>query len=178
VTEEFADHLKRCTFRENPDQCPENVYYYSVERALLKEIKRLNPDYEHNSVQTELINSTSDRIRKFKTASGPYQVALETFQKGGDDRAVLDALRLSLELMLKELLSNSKPIEKQRDALGSFLKRRGNAAEITAMFDCLTAGFTSYQNEYVKHTNKLRRDEVVLIMNLTMSFMDFLERLE
>jgi len=42
------------------------------------------------------------------------------------------------------------------------------------MFDKLITGYMAYQNEYVKHNDKIKRDEVELLINLTLTFISFI----
>lgn len=55
---------------------------------------------------------------------------------------------------MKETLGNSKPLEKQYDEFGKYLKTKGLSSEIrTQALDTLDC-FTKYQNNNVKHNIK------------------------
>ena len=77
-----------------------------------------------------------------------------TFLYGIDSRAALDSLSLCIEQLMKETLGNSKPIEKQKDDFGKYLKTKRLSNEIRTQalntLDC----FTKYQNNNVKHNFK------------------------
>jgi hypothetical protein len=171
---ELEKHLKGCTYKANPIKCPENVYYFKAGRLLSQKIQELNPNYDRQGLNTELVNKTLLTFNNFPDAAKVFQVALQTFKEGGDDRQVVDGMRLAFELFLKNKLKNEKSIENQKSELGRLLKNTGTSPEIMNMFDKLINGYTSYQNEYVKHNDKIRRDEVELLINLTLTFISFL----
>lgn len=77
-----------------------------------------------------------------------------TFLYGIDSRSALDSLRLCIEQLMKETLGNSKPLEKQKDDFGKYLKTKGLSSEIrTQALNTLNC-FTKYQNNNVKHNSK------------------------
>jgi hypothetical protein len=171
---ELEEHLKRCSYKATPQRCPENVYYFKVGRLLNQKIQEIHPNYDRQSLNIELVNKTLLSFNDFPEASKPFNVALQTFKEGGDDRQVVDGMRLAFEIFLKKKLKNEKSIENQRSDLGNLLKNTGTSPEIMNMFDKLINGYTSYQNEYVKHNDKIKRDEVELLINLTLTFISFI----
>ncbi len=91
-------------------------------------------------------------------------------------RNILDDMRLSLELLLREVLRNSKSLEKQTsEDIGSYLKHKGKVKEIRSMFNALIDYYTKYQDKLVKHNSvELDAKDINLITNLTLNFMDYL----
>lgn len=77
-----------------------------------------------------------------------------TYLYGIDQRAALDSLRLCIEQLLKETLGNSKPLEKQKDEFGKYLKSKGLSSEIRTQALNTLDSFTRYQNNNVKHNFK------------------------
>ena len=77
-----------------------------------------------------------------------------TFLYGIDNRAALDNLRLCIEQLMKETLGNSKPLEKQKDDFGKYLKSKGLSSEIRTQALNTLDSFTKYQNNNVKHNFK------------------------
>lgn len=77
-----------------------------------------------------------------------------TFLYGIDNRAALDNLRLCIEQLMKETLGNSKPLEKQKDDFGKYLKSKGLSNEIRSQALYTLDSFTRYQNNNVKHNFK------------------------
>lgn len=171
---ELEKHLTKCTLKYTPEKCPENVYFFKVGRLLSQKIQELNPNYDRQSLNTELVNKTLLSFKDFPDAAKTFNVALQTFKDAGDDRQVVDGMRLAFEIFLKKKLNNEKSIENQKSDLGSLLKRSGTSPEIMNMFDKLLVGYASYQNEYVKHNDKIKRDEVELLINLTLTFISFI----
>lgn len=77
-----------------------------------------------------------------------------TFLYGIDNRAALDNLRLCIEQLMKETLGNSKPLEKQKDDFGKYLKSKFFSGEIRTQALNTLDSFTRYQNNNVKHNFK------------------------
>ncbi len=171
---EFEEHFKICPEKLNPVQCPTNVYYFKVGRLVKQKIQKLNPNYDRQDLNTELVNKTLLSFQSFSDAVKPFNVALQTFSEGGDDRQVVDGMRVAFEIFLKRKLKNEKSLENQKSDLGTLLKNKGTSPEIMNMFDKLIVGYTAYQNEYVKHNDSIKRDEVELLINLTLTFISFI----
>jgi len=171
---EFERHLKRCSEKSTPLKCPENVYYFKVGRLLQKKITEINPNFDRQSLNTELVNKTLLSFKNFPDAAKTFTTALQTFKESGDDRQVVDGMRLAFEILLKKKLKNEKSLENQKSELGTFLKNSDTSPEIMNMFEKLISGYTAYQNEYVKHNDKIKRDEVELLINLTLTFISFI----
>lgn len=93
------------------------------------------------------------------------------------ERNVLDDLRLSLELLLREVLSNDKSLDNQNPLLGQYLKDRGGSTEFRNMFRTLISYYSNYQNEHVKHNDAVIEDEVEFVIEITSSFMKHLVRM-
>ena len=91
-------------------------------------------------------------------------------------RSLIDDLRLSLELLLKSVLNNSKSLENQVALIGAKLKERGASAQFTNMFQKLLDLYCKYQNDYVKHDDNLPEEEIEFIFELTASFMKHIVR--
>lgn len=77
-----------------------------------------------------------------------------TFLYTIDSRAALDNLRLCIEQLMKETLGNSKPLEKQKDDFGKYLKTKGLSNEIRTQALNTLDSFTRFQNNNVKHNFK------------------------
>lgn len=78
-------------------------------------------------------------------------------------------MRLSLELLLRHLLGNDKSLEKQQPIIGAFLKERGASPEIGNLLHRVMDIYTSYQNNYVKHDDAVKADEVDMVVELTIA---------
>ncbi len=103
-----------------------------------------------------------------------YAAALSLYGKPGHVRDVADNLRRSLEETLRHVLGNSKSLENQQKELGTYLKQRGIAPEIGASYWKLIDLYSKFQNDRVKHGDKVIEQEVELVLYLTGTFIRFL----
>ena len=113
-------------------------------------------------------------LSAFPDALSLYNSALAKYSHGIFERNVLDDMRLSLELLLKELLHNDKSLEKQVSDLGHFLKLKGVQPEVRNMYITLFDYYSKYQNHHVKHNDEINPNEIDFIIDLTSLFMKFL----
>lgn len=98
-----------------------------------------------------------------------------TFLYGIDSRAVLDTLRLCIEQLMKETLGNSKPLEKQKDDLGKYLKTKGLSSEIRTQALNTLDSFIRYQNNNVKHNVKDDYTEMDFVFSMGESLIKVLK---
>ncbi|AUC84768.1 hypothetical protein CW731_05430 [Polaribacter sp. ALD11] len=126
---------------------------------------------ESDKVNEMLIDETRHWLHGFDDSLKEYNSALEKFKNSIFERNLLDDLRLSLELLVKQILGNDKSLENQLGALGTFIKDNNGSKELGNMFQKLVEYFTKYQNSYVKHDNKVIEEEIEFILEITSSFM-------
>ena len=98
-----------------------------------------------------------------------------TFLYGIDRRAALDNLRLCIEQLMKETLENSKPLEKQKDDFGKYLKEKGLPSEIRTQALKTLDSFTKYQNNNVKHNFKDEYMEIDFVFSMGESLIKVLK---
>lgn len=98
-----------------------------------------------------------------------------TFLYGIDHRAALDNLRLCIEQLMKEALGNSKPLEKQKDDFGKYLKTKGLPSEIRTQALNTLDSFTKYQNNNVKHNFKDEYAEMDFVFSMGESLIKVLK---
>ena len=98
-----------------------------------------------------------------------------TYLYGIDQRAALDSLRLCIEQLLKETLGNSKPLEKQKDEFGKYLKAKGLSSEIRTQALNTLDSFTRYQNNNVKHNFKDEYAEMDFVFSMGESLIKVLK---
>lgn len=82
----------------------------------------------------KVIVDTLNWLNSYPQAKEQYNSALRMYLKDDHSRNVVDALRLSVELFLKQLLQNGASLENQLKAIGDYLKGKNIAAEIRNMF--------------------------------------------
>ena len=135
--------------------------------------------YKFYSANAELLDiksvvDVSNWLSDYPKAKEKYDDALRLFLKGDRTRHVLDDCRLCLELFVKQYLSNEKSLENQISELGKFLKGNGVSAELRNMFTSLINGYTSFNNNNVKHDDKINESEIEFVIYTTGAFMRLL----
>ena len=141
---------------------------------LLTRFKGLNTDI----VNEILVDETRFWLDDYTKSLEQYNYALEKYKGNIFERNLLDDLRLSLELLVKEILGNSKSLENQLTDIGTFIKRNNGSRELVNMFVKLIDYFTKYQNDYVKHDSQVIEEEVEFILEITSSFMKHFIRMK
>ena len=143
-----------------------------------QEIATLNPDYDFTilrpNLNSSLLRENLVLLTAFPEAAKLYQSALNKLNERRNERNLLDDLRLSLEVLLKNLLTNNKSLENQTNALGLYLLERGASLEARNMLVTLIDYYTKYQNKYIKHNDLVQSNEIELLVNLTGAFIAFL----
>jgi hypothetical protein len=171
-------HFPSCDHKTDPENCAIHSFCYKALFFLEQEIGTLNPDFDFNllrpNLNSDLLKDNFIGLRDFPEAAKLYQSALTKLNEGKNERNLLDDLRLSLEILLKKLLNNTKSIENQNDEIGRFLKNKVISIEVRNMFITLLDYYAKYQNNYVKHNDLVNQSEIDLIVNLTCAFINFL----
>jgi hypothetical protein len=93
-----------------------------------------------------LIEETKHWLEKYTASYRLYDSALMKFNNNMFERNLLDDLRLSLELLLKDIFSNGKSLENQLSDIGSFISTNGGSKEFSNMFRTLVDYYSKYQN--------------------------------
>lgn len=112
-----------------------------------------------------------DFLSQFPKSQQLYQTALKKFQDCVYERNCLDDLRLCLETFLHEVLNNKKQLEKQGGDLERFLETKGTSPEIRKIFGKILEQYGIYQNRYVKHDDNVKKEEIQLIFQLTVTLL-------
>ena len=124
--------------------------------------------------KTELVKKTKHWLQQYPSALKQYNNSLDKYERGTFERIVLDEMRLSFELLLKELLSNKKSLENQWDELGKQLKAKTVSPELRNMIEKIFDYYMKYQNTYVKHDDNINSNEIEYIIELSCVMMKFL----
>ena len=127
-------------------------------------------------LKSELVKETKHWLEHFKKAFDLYNSALKKFEAAHYERNLVDDLRLSLELLLKDILQNDKSLEKQIGDVGAYQKAKGISAETTNMFNTLLDYYSKYQNKYAKHDDNVNPKEIEFVIDLTSTFMKFITK--
>jgi len=120
----------------------------------------------------KLVNDNLDWLSKYPESYEAFKNALLNFGKKGEERNVVDNLRLSLELLLKDVVKKQS-LEKQKEEVGKYLKEKNVSVEVSNMFWTILNYYSKYQNENAKHGNTVPASEVEFMLYLTGTFMRF-----
>lgn len=105
-------------------------------------------------------------------AQAVYKSGIIKYAEKKYDRNVLDDMRLSLELLVKQILGNEKSLENQTSELGrklgSYHTELRNLVTKTVDYLC------KYQNQYVKHNDAVNPEEIDYIIEQTSATINFL----
>ena len=178
----FLENLQQFNSRQQFEILDELIENYKELPGAMDLKAKLFAQYpDHNGgskmiFNGELVEETKHWLAPFKKSYTLYAGALEKLKAGNLQRNLIDDLRLSLELLLKEILKNDKSLEKQIADVGTFQKNKGISSETTNMFNALLDYYGKYQNKYVKHDDNVNEKEIEFIVDLTSSFMKFITK--
>lgn len=123
---------------------------------------------------TELIVKTKHWLSNHQMSLKQYESALSKYESGIFERNTLDDMRLSFELLVKDILDNGKSLENQIAELGSMMKETDASIELRNMVTQVIRYYTDFQNNHVKHNDKVNSNEIEYIIELTSVVMKFL----
>ncbi len=129
-------------------------------------------------LDTKLVNDNLNWLELYPKAREKMHLALSSLQRNGQPRQIIDNMRLSFELFLKQYLNNEKSLENQKELLGKKLQEYGIAKEIRDMYATVFSFYTRYNNENVKHDDKCAKVETEYIIYLTGTFIRLLIQID
>ena len=159
------------------EQFKENRDAKDLKIKLISRYGYLGTESQSDKLNEALIDETRHWLSDYPDSLRLYEEALNKFENKIYQRNLLDDLRLSLEKLLQTILENKKPLEKQLNDIGTFIKARKVSKELNNMFVKLIDYFSKYQNTYVKHNDAIIENEIEIILEMTCSFMKFLIRI-
>ncbi|MBR3959991.1 MAG: hypothetical protein IKJ81_08105 [Bacteroidales bacterium] len=127
--------------------------------------------FDNEIAKQESVSKTRALLVSYPNIQQQVDQALAKIEAGIDERNVIDDFRLSLELLLREVLGNNKSLENQTAEIGQYLKNKGVSAQFRNMFEKMIDYYSKYQNEYVKHNDKVESSEIDFVVNITLLFM-------
>lgn len=128
--------------------------------------------------QTELVQKTKHWLSGHPQSLTQYESALSKYEGGIFERNTLDDMRLSFELLVKDLLNNGKSLENQIPGIGEMLKNAGASVELRNMVQQVIKYYTDFQNNHVKHNDAVNSNEIEYIIELTSVVMKFLVKIK
>lgn len=144
-------------------------------------IARYGKEFGQNSSLTlnqNLVEEVKSFLVDYPKSEQVYLSALTKFNNDIFERNLVDDLRLSLELLLKDIFQNNKSLENQISEIGVFISNNGGSKHFSNMFRTLVDYYTKYQNAFVKHDDAILEDEVEFIFEMTSSFMKQLIKMD
>jgi len=122
----------------------------------------------------KLVNDNLDWLIDYPKIYETFKNSLLELGVQGKERQVIDNLRLTLELVLKEKLNNSKSLENQKAELGKYLKSKEISSEISNLIWVVLDYYSKYQNNKIKHSDNANSVEVEFLLYLTGTLMRLL----
>ena len=119
-------------------------------------------------------------LDKYPRAYKVYKEAMIKYSNKIFNRNILDDLRLSLELLVKDILKNEQSLENQNKELSVFLLENSNSQQIINLFNTLLKSYETYHNNIVKHykesnsAENIKENELDFIVELTNIVIKFL----
>lgn len=126
---------------------------------------------ENDELDLEILDKTKHLLDDFPEIKTLYDKAINNYKLKYFERSVLDDMRLCLELLLKKIFNNNKSLENQISEIGNFVTKKGGSIEFTNMFQKLIDYYSKYQNSYIKHNDKVNKQEVEFIIEMSSLFM-------
>ena len=136
--------------------------------ALLKrELVRQTDNFEAG-----IMPLTYSQLSICPAAQAVYKSGITKYAEKKYDRNVLDDMRLSLELLVKQILGNGKSLENQTSELGT--KLGSYHTELRNLVIKTVDYLCKYQNQYVKHNDAVNPEEIDYIIEQTSATINFL----
>lgn len=150
----------------------DNIDFKKVKVLLYKNfpnyVKDNNEELDLNIIENKKL------LDKFPNAKKVYEDAVSQFDLGLYERNIIDNLRVSLELLIKEILSNDKTLENNIKEISAYLKNKNCSQHFINMFIKLLDYYTKFNNDNIKHNYNLNKEEIEFVFELTNSFIKIL----
>ena len=128
--------------------------------------------FQTDNFEAGIMPLTYSQLSVCPAAQTVYKSGITKYAEKKFDRNVLDDMRLSLELLVKQILGNGKSLENQTSELGS--KLSGYHTEIRNLVIKTVDYLCKYQNHYVKHNDAVNPEEIDYIIEQTSATINFL----
>lgn len=146
-----------------------------IQSRLIERYSEFAPD-PSDLLDISIITETKHLLDDYPQVKIHYESALIKYQTQIFERNLVDDLRFSFEQLLKNVLSNDRPLEKQQDDISKFLKAKGISDSLISMYNKLREYYCDYQNIHAKHNDQIKKQELEFIIELTSIMMKLLLR--
>lgn len=144
-------------------------YHGTIERQSKVILRLLQRKYiqEENAFQAGIMPITYENLAICPRAQEVYKSGTTKYSAKSYERNVLDDMRLSLELLVKQFLGNEKSLENQIQPLGEKLDKCGISSELRNLLTKVIDYMCKYQNNYVKHDDAVKPAEIDYVIEQT-----------
>lgn len=118
-------------------------------------------------------------LKDYPKAYAPYKSAIEKLESNKYDRNALDDIRLSFEELSRSLTGKTKTLEHLISGhdVEAVLKDKGSATSLRSMVTSLMNYFIMYQDDYVKHHDDVKEEDIEVIVSISCVLMKYLIRM-
>lgn len=113
-------------------------------------------------------------IDLYPDAAKAYRSALKKLSNKEDTRNAIDDMRLALESLIRDIMGTTKTLENQIQPIGSALKNKGVLPQAVTLVTTMLNHYAKYQNDNVKHHDKVDVNDSELIVNMTAIIMKYI----
>jgi hypothetical protein len=168
---QFEMLIELCKLPEFKNQ-PQTL---EIQSRLIERYSEFAPD-PSELLDISIITETKHLLDDYPQVKIHYESALIKYQTQIFERNLVDDMRFSFEQLLKEILSNDRPLEKQQDDLCKFLQANSISDSLISMFNKLREYYCNYQNIHAKHNDLIKKQELEFIIELTSIMMKLIIR--
>ncbi|WP_097005213.1 hypothetical protein [Lacrimispora amygdalina] len=163
LTNAIAEDLLTSNINAALYKSPEGYEFYPATETLFDEA---------------LVYDVLNWLSEYPRTKEQYNKTLKMILHQADPRDLVDNLRLSLELFIKEFFCNEKSLENQKSLIGDYLTSHNVSKHFSNMYTTLFTHYTTYNNNEAKHNNTADEQEIDFLVYLTGSFIRFLIQLK
>ena len=150
--------------KEVVEQFPGTLKRQSTVILRLLQRKYIQEEY---TFQAGIMPITYENLEICPSAQEVYKSGITKYSTKRYERNVLDDMRLSLELLIKQFLENNKSLENQVSPLGTKLNQCGISTELRNLLTKVIGYMCKYQNNYVKHNDAVNPAEIDYVIEQT-----------
>ena len=161
----------------NLNHYKEDVNFKEVKIKLYTNFPKYVDKNDNENLNIEIIEN-KELLSNYPKAKKMYDDACSLYNIGIYERNIIDNLRLSLELIIKQILNNEKSLENNLSEICSYLRDKGCSQEFINMFRHLLDYYSKYNNNNVKHNDNINNKEIDFVFGLTNLYIKLLVKEE
>lgn len=123
---------------------------------------------------SEIVVKAQHWLEGYTKSKELYDSALTKIEEKQFERNALDDMRLSFELLIKEILRNNKSLENNISEIGKVLSEEQVNPQFRNVITTIITYYTKYQNDFIKHDDRVNEDELLFVVELTSILMKFI----